>query len=228
VVTKRSGQAQTALISRCPTTVERTRGRHSPRKDQGDNKSSTNRRHGQTDSDWQTKRVKSFGRLAPSGSLSRLGTLSFRSGARHKGSTNQSFAKSKAQRRSFVQDPIRRQFWLPKRCRLGAALLRSGTRTKGTSTKGDGISDAACGAIRRAKATQFALPDGCRQSWSPKPSLLRSPGAPIRDANEGNRHKGSRNQRRGASCESSRETQSEFALQECRRQVMVAKAFPPP
>jgi hypothetical protein len=78
VVTKRSGQAQTALISRRPATVERTRGRHPPRKDQGDNKPSTNRRPGQTDSDSQTKRVKFFGRIRPLGLLGRLRAFPFR------------------------------------------------------------------------------------------------------------------------------------------------------
>ena len=172
MVTKRSGQAQTALISRRPATVERTRQRHPPKKDQGDNKSSTNRGPGQTDSDSQTRRVKSFGRLGPSGSLGRLGTLPFRSAAPHKAVANQSFAESQAQRGSFVSDIIRRQGWLPMRCLLRGA-------------------------------------------------------APIRDAGEGSGHKRSRNQRRGAADDSQSEKQSEFALLECCRWAMVAKAFPP-
>ncbi len=52
-------QAQTALISRRPATVERTRRRRPPGKDQGKNKPSTNRTPVHTDSNPRTRRVES-------------------------------------------------------------------------------------------------------------------------------------------------------------------------
>jgi hypothetical protein len=196
--------------------------------DQGDNKSSTNRGPGQTDSDSQTRRVKSFGSLGPSGSLGRLGTLPFRSAAPHKALANQSFAESQAQRGSFVSDIIRRQGWLPMRCLLRGALPRSGTRAKEAGTKGAGISDAARRTIRRAKSNLNSPSwSSAVGSWSPKPSRLRSLAAPIRDADEGNGHKWSLNQPRGASRDSPAERQSEFASPWRRSQNMAPNALTP-
>jgi hypothetical protein len=60
VVTKRSGRAETALISRRRATVEQTRCRRPPAKDQGKNKPSTNRTLRHTDSDSRIRRVESF------------------------------------------------------------------------------------------------------------------------------------------------------------------------
>jgi hypothetical protein len=94
----------------------------------------------------------------------------------------------------------------------GASLPRSGTQAKEAGTKGAGISDAARRAIRRAKGNPNSpYWSAAVRSWSPKPSLLRSLAAPIRDAGEGSGHKGSQNQRPGASCDWPRERQSQFA-----------------
>ena len=60
MVTKRSGQAETALISRRRATVEQTRCRRPPGKDQGKNKPSTNRTLRHTNSDSPIRRVESF------------------------------------------------------------------------------------------------------------------------------------------------------------------------
>ena len=60
MVTRRSGRAETALISRRRATVEQTRCRHPPVKDQGKNKPSTNRTLRHTDSDWPIRRVEIF------------------------------------------------------------------------------------------------------------------------------------------------------------------------
>jgi hypothetical protein len=118
--------------------------------------------------------------------------------------------------------------WSPKPSLLRSPAPRSGTRAKEAGTKGAGISDAARRASRRAKRNPNSPSwSAAVRSWSPKPSLLRSPGAPIRDANEGNGHKGSRNQRRGASYEWSRETQSEFATPSRRSQIMAPNALIP-
>jgi hypothetical protein len=58
VVTKCSGQAQTAVISR--PRLSSKHGERTTGKDQGQNKSSTNRLLGQTDSDSRIRRVESF------------------------------------------------------------------------------------------------------------------------------------------------------------------------
>jgi hypothetical protein len=271
VVTKRSGQAQTALISRRPATVERTRP--SPtQKGSGQQQIKYESETGHTDSDSQTKRVESLA------AWDLQARWVVREPSFPRDHQAQSLSKSIVCRIashgvSFVPDIIRRQVRLPgvacseprcpdpgrerrKRAQKGPESAtrrvgrfagrkaipnrppgrlplghgrqslpsfvglapRSGTRVKEAGTKGAGISDAARRASRRAKDNPNSPSwTAAVRSWSPKPSLLRRPGAPIRDAGEGNRHKGSRNQRRGASCESPRGRQSQFALlDDCR------------
>jgi hypothetical protein len=54
---------------------------------------------------------------------------------------------------------------------------------------------------------------------------IRSQVGPIRDTDEGNGHKGSRNQRRGAACDSPRERQPQFAIAEAHSRVMAPNAL---
>ena len=56
---------------------------------------------------------------------------------------------------------------------------------------------------------------------------VRSEVGPIRDADEGNGHKGSRNQRRGAARDSPRERQSQFVIAETHSRVMAPNALIP-
>ena len=212
MVTKRSGQAQTALISRRLATVERTRGRHPPERIRANNKSSTNWRLGQTDSDSQTKRVKSFGRLGPSGSLGRL-NRPFPLAARHKASANQRLAESQAQAGSLVSAPCLVKSGCQSLACSGGALPRSGTRTKERAQREPESATRRGGRFAARKAIPIRPPGRAAvRSWSPKPCLLRRFAAPIRDAGEGNGHKGGRNQRHGAADNSLRERQSQFAL----------------
>ncbi len=62
-------------------------------------------------------------------------------------------------------------------------------------------------------------------SWLPKRTDLPGSAGLIRDAREGSRHKGSRNQRRRRPRDSPRQRQSLFGPAPRRRNVMVAKAF---
>jgi hypothetical protein len=58
--------------------------------------------------------------------------------------------------------------WSPKSSPFAARLARSGTLTKGTGTKGAGISDAARPAIRRAKGNHNSQsPRPIAESWRP-------------------------------------------------------------
>jgi hypothetical protein len=153
-------------------------------------------------------------------------------GNRHKGSRNQrrgASDESPGERQSqFALLTAAVRSWSPKPSLLRglAAPIRDteeGTGHKGSRNQRRGAS----GESPDERQSQFALVTAAIRSWSPKPSLLRSPGAPIRDTGEGNRHKGSRNQRRGASCESPRERQSEFALPWRRSQIMAPNVLIP-
>jgi hypothetical protein len=186
VVTKRSGQAQTALISRRPATVERTPGRRPPRKGQDDNKSSTNRRPDQTDSDSQTKRVKSFGRLGPSGSLGRLATLLFARPPRTKRRqindlpNHRSAGTALFHTSSDVKSDCRIVAGSDARC----ADPGRGRRKRGT--KGAGISDAARPTIRRRRAIPIRPPGALslrhgRQSVPPSVASLARSGTRRRE-----------------------------------------------
>ncbi len=197
-------------------TVERTRGRHPPGKDQGDNKPSTNRQLGHTDSNSQTKRVKSFGRLGPSGSLGRP-NRSFPL-SRQAQSVSKSTACRIASPAGSLFQTAPRQVWLPKPCLLGrrAAPIRDageGSGHKGSRNQRRGASDdSPC-----AKAIPIRPPGACRSVMVAKAFPPPPLAAPIRDAAEGTGHKGGRNQRRGAADDSLRERQSQFALlDDCR------------
>ena len=187
MVTKRSGQAQTALISRRPATVERTRGVDSPRKDQGDNKPSTNWRLGQTDSDSQTKRVKFFGRLEPSGSWVAW-EPPFRSAARHKASANQSFAELQAQAAASFQTSS----GVKSGCQNVAAPRRAAPirdSGEGSRHKGSRNQRRALGRFAGRKAIRIRLRASTVRSWSPKSSAFVGS---LPDAGHGRRERAQR------------------------------------
>jgi hypothetical protein len=190
VVTKRSGQAQTALISRRPPTVERARGVTHPERISA----TTNPvRIGDP-----IKRTRI--RKESESNLLAVADLQARSeGWGHclpLGCQQQSLGKSMicqitdlAGQQCFTF--IQRQAWLPNRCRVRCTLRRSGTRSKEAGTKGAGISDTARRAIRQTSGNPNSPSwSAIVTPWSPKRSLFRSLADPIWDAAKGTGTKG--------------------------------------
>jgi hypothetical protein len=226
VVTKRSGQAQTALISRRPATVERTRRRQHPE------------------------------RIRATTNQVRIGDPVIRTRIRRQSESNLlaawNFQARWVVREPFLSprplgtkpQQINR---LPNRKPKASASFQTSSDVK------SGCQSVACVEPRRPDPGRERRKRAQREPESAtrrvgrfagrKTIPIRPPGrlllghgrqslpsfvglaAPIRDAGEGNRHKGSRNQRRGASGDSPGERQSQIALLEGCRQVMVAKTF---
>ena len=172
MVTKRSGQAQTALISRRPATVERTRRRQHPE------------------------------RIRATTNQVRIGDPVIRTRIRRQSESNL-LAAWGLQARWVAREPF-----------LSPRPL--GTKPQQINRLPN-----------RKPRRQLRSRHHPTSSLVARALLARSRAAPIPDAGEGSGHKRGRNQRRGASGGSPGERQSQFVRLECRRQVMVAKAFPP-
>ena len=107
---------------------------------------------------------------------------SFPPRSRHKVSANQRVAESRAHAASFVPEAVRRQAMVAKAFRPSAARapIRDGAKEAGTN--GAGIGDAPRRAIRGAKGNPNSLRRRAAvRPWSPKRSVPRRLGAPIRD-----------------------------------------------